>query len=232
MKRLAKKIRNKMRGETPELAPNFNSNEFEINNWVVSDFVIDSLVPVVGMHPYPLNELMLMVGSVVRFRPQAIFEWGTNVGASARIFYDTAKHFKIPLEIHSIDLPPSVNHVEQPGKSRGRMVKGKKGVFLHLGDGLDTALTIHRSLPQDANVLFFVDGDHDYKSVKRELEGIISSVAHPKILLHDTFYQEEKANYNTGPHRAIRDVLNSKETSKEFKTLEVNTGLPGMTLIY
>ncbi|MDQ3112117.1 MAG: hypothetical protein M3R17_19715, partial [Bacteroidota bacterium] len=67
---------------------NENASEFEVNNWVVSEFVIDKLVPAVGMHPFPINELMLMTASVCRFKPELIFEWGTNIGKSARVFYE------------------------------------------------------------------------------------------------------------------------------------------------
>ena len=87
--------------------PNVNTHctEFEINNWVISDFIVNCLVPIVGVHPFPLNELQLMVGTVCRFQPTHIFEWGTNIGKSARIFYETTNSFKIDAEIHSIDLP-------------------------------------------------------------------------------------------------------------------------------
>ncbi len=61
-------------------ALNVNASEFEVNNWVISEFVIDKLVPVVGVHPFPLNELILLSSAVCRFKPVMIFEWGTNIG--------------------------------------------------------------------------------------------------------------------------------------------------------
>lgn len=232
MKSLAKKILSKIGVAKTEAAPNSSATEFEVNNWLISDFVLDHLVPVVGIHPYPLNELMLMVGTVCRFRPTHVFEWGTNVGASARVFYEAASCFKIPLEIHSIDLPPEIDHVEQPGSRRGKLVKGKKGVFLHLGDGLETSLSIYRTLPKSSRVLFFVDGDHSYESVKRELEAIVNQVAEPKVLLHDTFFQSPDSGYNVGPHLAVRDVLESAPAGRHLRMMETKTGLPGMTLVY
>ena len=90
-------------------ALNEKSSEFEVNNWIVSEFVVDKLIPVVGMHPFPLNELMLMSSAVCRFKPELIFEWGTNIGKSARIFYETIKAFDVASQIHSIDLPDDVN---------------------------------------------------------------------------------------------------------------------------
>src|SRR5689334_13745794 len=104
--------------------------EFEIDAWQISRFVVEKLVPTVGVHPFPLNELMLMVGAVCLLRPSRIFEWGTHIGKSARTFYETVSHFRIPCEIHSIDLPDDVAHVEHPADARGRMVRGLAGVHL------------------------------------------------------------------------------------------------------
>jgi hypothetical protein len=75
-----------------------------------------------------------------------------------------------------------------------------------------------------------VDGDHEYGSVKRELEYIIAHFPDAAILLHDTFYQVAGAEYNVGPYRAIRDVLSSREN--EYERIDTKTGLPGMTLLY
>lgn len=232
MKSLAKKLLNKLGVSPIDPAPNPAASEFEVNNWALSDFVLSRLVPVVGVHPYPLNELMLMAAAVCRFRPTHVFEWGTNVGSSARVFYETAKYFKIPLEIHSIDLPGEVGHIEHPGGRRGKLVRGKPGVSLHLGDGIETSLGIYRTLPANNCVLFFVDGDHSYESVKRELDAIVSEVTAPKVLLHDTFFQSPDSGYNVGPHRAVQEVLAAQKESRRLRTIEIRTGLPGMTLIY
>lgn len=232
MKLFAKKLLSRLSHPPRDVAPNPAASEFEVNNWLVSDFILSRLVPVVGVHPYPLNELMLMVGVVCRFRPTHVFEWGTNVGASARIFYETARRFGIPLEIHSIDLPVDVAHVEQPGSRRGKLVRGKLGVVLHLGDGLETSLALYRTLPKGSRALFFVDGDHGYESVRRELAAIIGQVAEPLVLLHDTFFQSDDSGYNVGPHLAIRDVLTGLPGGPRLRTMETKTGLPGMTLVY
>ena len=100
MKTLAKKILSKLGADKREAAPNPSATEFEVNNWAISEFVLSRLVPVVGVHPYPLNELMLMAAAICRFKPTHVFEWGTNVGASARVFHEAGRHFSIPLEIH------------------------------------------------------------------------------------------------------------------------------------
>ena len=232
MKTLLKRLLRKFHPQTSGVAPNPGATEFEVNNWILSEFVGNRLVPVVGVHPYPLNELMLMAGAVCRFRPTHIFEWGTNIGASARVFFETGRHFRIPLEIHSVDLPSEVDHVEQPGRLRGALVRGKPGVTLHLGDGIETSLSRCKTMPANGRALFFVDGDHGYESVRRELAMILESVKNPAVLLHDTFYQSKDSGYNIGPFEAVRDVLAGHTAPEKFRVIALNTGLPGMTLIY
>jgi cephalosporin hydroxylase len=206
-------------------------SEFEVNNWAISKFVIHKLVPIVDVLPFPLNEQMLMVAAVCRLKPTHIFEWGTNIGKSARIFHETCKALGIDTEIHSIDLPDDVEHVEHPGAKRGHLVKNIKSVKLHLGDGLDTSLQILAQVRnQHPRPLFFLDGDHSYSSVKRELEVITEKVPDAHILLHDTFFQSEESGYNIGPYQAIADVVGA-ETGK-YRILSQNIGLPGMTLLW
>jgi cephalosporin hydroxylase len=214
--------------DTPTL--NQNCSEFEVNNWIISKFVINELVPIVDIHPFPINEQMLMVSAVCRLRPSHIFEWGTNIGKSTRIFYVTSKTFGIHVEIHSIDLPDDIEHVEHPKSNRGMLVKEIKEVNLHLGDGLNTSLRLLSEAKTVTAPLFFVDGDHSYESVKRELEGITVNVPQANILLHDTFYQSTNSGYNIGPHKAVTDVLTN--LPNKYKIISQTLGLPGMTLLW
>lgn len=208
---------------------NPDCSEFEVDNWIVSDFIIDRLVPFVGTHPFPLTELTLMAASVVRFRPKAIFEWGTHIGKSARVFYETVTAFDIPCQVHSFDLPDDVDHVEHPHDDRGLLVRGLN-VKLYQEDGVSGALRISKQekIP-DSRMLFFVDGDHSYESVKRELAAIVKNHPGAKILLHDTFYQSAGSKYNIGPWQAIDEFVTSHPA---YRRLSTNTGLPGMTLVY
>jgi len=209
---------------------NDECTEFEINKWALSRFVISKLVPIVGVHPFPLDELLLLAAAVTKIRPTHIFEWGTNIGKSARVFYETGKFFNITIEIHSIDLPDEAKHLEHPGAKRGLLVKGLKEVKLHTGDGLETAMRICRTIGLNNIVpLFFIDGDHGYHSVKRELSGIINALPEAGILLHDTFYQSSESGYNVGPYQAIKDVVTD---AHNYKFIRQDLGLPGMTLIY
>ncbi len=209
---------------------NKNCTEFEIDNWIVSDFILRRLIPIVDVKPFPINELFLMITTILKYKPTHIFEWGTHVGKSARIFYETTSAFNIECKIHSIDLPDDVNHIEHPKSRRGRLVRNIKSVHLHQGDGLNISLKIYKEINTKCRPLFFLDGDHSYESVKRELEGIIKKVSNPIILVHDTFYQSKESGYNVGPYNAIQDII-LKYPSK-YKLISLDTGLPGMSLLY
>lgn len=209
---------------------NSQCSEFEVDNWIISEFVLKKLVPIVDIHPYPLNELMFMVSVVCRLKPTHIFEWGTHIGKSARIFYEIIKHFDITSEIHSIDLPDNVQHGEHPQKNRGLLVKNIRDVHLHQGDGITVSLDLYRKINGKSTPLFFLDGDHEYQSVKRELIGIMKTAPHSSILIHDTFYQSKQSGYNTGPYRAICEFLRTR--INKYSMLSTNMGLPGMTLLY
>jgi len=230
IKKLGRSLIACMDFSSKEPSINEHCTEFEVNNWLLSDFVLAKLIPTVGVRPFPLSELMMMSATVCRLRPTHIFEWGTHVGKSARVFYETTRCFKIECDIHSVDLPDHVAHIEHPGRRRGELVKNLDRIFLHQGDGLETALTIYHSLGGERRVLFFLDGDHSYESVKREIDGIIRSVKDAWIIVHDTFYQSKESGYNIGPYQAIEDSLPRIKTM--YKIIAQNTGLPGIVLLY
>lgn len=203
---------------------------FEVDNWMVSRFVLAKIVPIAGTHPFPLAELMLMASSVCGVRPTHIFEWGTHIGKSARIFYETARYFNISVDIHSIDLPDDVEHGEHPKGRRGELVRGLSNVYLHQGDGLETSSVLCEKLDASARVLFFLDGDHSYGSVKREFSYIAEHFPRAAVLLHDTFYQVPASGYNIGPYEALEEVLSLHPGA--YERIDMRTGLPGMTLVY
>jgi cephalosporin hydroxylase len=208
--------------------PTHNGTELEVNNWILSDFVLKKLVPKAGVHPFPLNELMFMTSAVCSLKPKMIFEWGTNIGKSAWIFNEIVETFDIDCTIHSTDLPDDMEHNEHPHSKRGIMVKNCSRVQLYQGDGVDTSLKIIDQKQPKGTILFFVDGDHSLESVQRELEKILENVPNAAILLHDTFYQSSQSNYNIGPYKAISKSMESNGK----KILTTTFGLPGMTLLY
>jgi cephalosporin hydroxylase len=221
--RLPLRLARELRGDATKIA----GREIEVDQWVVSQIVLRKLVPAVGIHPFPLNELMLMTSAVAWFQPSHIFEWGTHVGRSARVFYEAASALRLTVEIHSIDLPDEIDHVEHPHGERGRMVRGLERVTLHQGDGIDTAMTIFdKTSPRRA--LFFVDGDHSFGSVERELTRILTRAPGSAILLHDTFWQSPDSGYNVGPAAAMRQVLTNYP---DYVAFSPDLGLPGMTLV-
>jgi cephalosporin hydroxylase len=216
------------RGKDPAL--NIHCSEFEVNNWIISEFVVGTLVPIVGVHPFPLNELFLMVSAVCRLKPNYIVEWGTHLGKSARIFYETSKRFGLDIAIHSVDLPDDTVHQEHPGLQRGVLVNGLREVALHQGDGLTVCLEIYNRLGKPNTTLVFIDGDHNHASVKRELTGVMTQMPDANILLHDTFYQSAASGYNVGPYKAIVEAM--AVVPDRYRKLSTDTGLPGMTLLY
>lgn len=228
-KRAFHKIKRVIGSGSGDPAKNVQCTEFEVDNWIISEFIVNKLIPVVGTHPYPITELNLMVAAICRLKPQQVFEWGTNIGKSARIFYETGRRFGIPLEIHSIDLPDDLEHEEHPKSRRGYLVKGRAGVSLYQADGLSKAIELYQRHPQN-RTLVFIDGDHSYESVYRELVGIMEAMPNASILLHDTYYQSEESGYNIGPYKAVTEVL--ADRPGEYRVMSTATGLPGMTLLY
>jgi cephalosporin hydroxylase len=210
--------------------PDHAGREFEVCLWDISEFIIKKLVPLVGVHPFPLTELSLMTSAVCRLRPSHIYEWGTNIGVSARIFYETVAYFHLHCAIHTIDLPDDVGHAEHPGRRRGALVRKIKDVHMHQGDGVTTALALWDAEEEKGRPLFFLDGDHSYESVSRELRAVDSHLGEASFLIHDTLSQSAEANYNTGPFRAVRDFLG--DVPDRYARIDERLGLPGMTLLY
>jgi|SRR3989344_36253 len=206
----------------------YPDGEVEVDKWLVSDFVLEKLVPIVGVHPFPLDELMLMTTTVCWYSPDYIFEWGTHVGKAARIFYEIKNTFKFNYIIYSIDLPDSVKHIEHPGNNRGLFVRGIKDVNLILGDGLDESMKLIKKIGKRKKILYFLDGDHSITSVRRELATISKNQPSATVLVHDTFYQVKKSGYNIGPHKSVQELLMKNKT---YKLTNAELGLPGMSLL-
>jgi cephalosporin hydroxylase len=229
---MIRKIRGKPRSSVEAWSDpvrNPTASEFEVDLWILSRFVLEKIVPVVGTHPYPLNELLLMTAAACAVKPSVVFDWGTHVGASARIFYECEKAFKLGYEVHSVDLPRDETHVEHPGQEHGRLVRDLDRVYLHRGNGVKVALEQYERLGRPKRPLFFVDGDHAYESVRNELNEIFSTIPDASALAHDTFFQSAESSYNVGPARAIEEI--AEKFPSRFRVIKSGLGLPGMTLL-
>jgi cephalosporin hydroxylase len=189
-----------------------------------SKFVAESLLPRAGYWPYPPGELHLLTVTLLWWQPDMIFEWGTNVGNSARIFHWIAEAFEIDTEIHSIDLPPDVSHVENVKELRGWLVRDFSDVHLHLGDGVNKAIELFAAL-KPRRPLFYVDGDHRADTVTRELEAICATAPHAPILLDDT----HDWGISDSPRGAMLQFL--ERHHGDYEIFENVATLPGMSLL-
>jgi len=132
-KQIIKKLSGSNVNEKQQLDPCINNNctELEVNHWIIDDFILKKIIPITGINPFPLCELSLLVTTIAVLKPTQIFEWGTNIGKSARIFHESCLEFNLQTVIHSIDLPDDVDHNEHPHNQRGLLVRDKKNVKLH-----------------------------------------------------------------------------------------------------
>lgn len=176
--------------------------------------------------PYSEAELSLFAKAVLETQPDFIFEWGTYLGVSAKIFWEIKSHFNLSAEIHTVDLLPDgswrADVLEKDNMAR--YSKDISGITHHFGDGVETSLALCE-LFGAKNPLFFCDGDHEFTTVKRELEAIYAAYPNAKVLVHDTGATTSDHG-NNGPFLA---VMETKE-SKNLNMISVETG-PGLTFL-
>ena len=200
--------------------------------------------------PYPAAEVSLMVAAIVHARPDFVFEWGTNAGCSARIFFEASELLQLKTVIHSTDLSDEMMETGTPQQTRGKNVRGhrfQETVHLHTGDGLNQSMAVWEQEGwAAARVLWYLDGDHSENAVRRELDAIASHASCVRepgdmlgegawswpgdgcyILMHDT----HPAISKSGPHSAA-DAWWHGINSERFGKTEVSLGSPGMTLFW
>lgn len=136
-----------------------------------------------GIPAYGDDEVLFMADTALKLTPDDVFDWGTNVGASARIFWEITQMVGFG-RVHSVDLPADVEHIEHPGHRYAQLLDGCD-VDLHRGDGATISAELVRRL-RPYRPLFFVDGDHQADNVKRELETIYAAAPLAVCLIHDT----------------------------------------------
>ncbi len=135
---------------------------------------------------YGADEVGFLARCVLLAHPTHVFEWGTNRGSSARVFYECREILGIPYEIHSTELrvEEAYRDRDHPGESVGLFVRDLP-VVLHEGDGLMTTLDLIAEL-SPARPLFFLDGYHSYDQVRLELRSLAPFAA--PIVLHDSVH--------------------------------------------
>lgn len=162
---------------------------------------------------YGLDEKKFMIETVLKLRPEQIWEWGTNVGASARIFFFICYLGHLECDITTIELPNPKDHVDHPGLRYASEIADLP-VTKILGDGITEALA--RADPTK-RLLFFLDGDHTKESVENEITLLCEKFPEAWLLLHDTRVG--------GPKEAIDGLLDSVLTGHEISYIPSQTGI-------
>jgi hypothetical protein len=212
-------------GRIPDIQPRRvpRPGFLEVDKWALSCVVL-RIARIIGSHPYPLDELLLMAAAFEYHRPEIVIDVGTHMGKSARMWYEMSRFLKQPSSIHTFDIHDP-RHPEFAGAFLGRYIRGYP-VKQHIQDGYTGAVEMLREKP-DARYLVFLDGDHSFQSVRRELDLARLLPSGSGILVHDTFYQPG-SSYNHGPYLAI------EQFRKEFsfsQVLHLQCGLPGMSYL-
>lgn len=179
---------------------------------------VSAICTLLGIPGYPDAEIGLMVDTLEKFRPYWIFEWGTNRGSSARIFWEAARFIPLQVEIHTTELPDGIDYLEHPGEDCGLFVRGLERVTQHRGDGVETTLSLARLLPK-RSTMFFIDGDHSAEVVQSELFEVGESYPGACILLHDTGHSV------SGPREALESFLACVPRQYEVTRVETPVGM-------
>jgi cephalosporin hydroxylase len=128
-----------------------------------------------GINGYKLEEIDLLVSAIKKFQPDVICEWGTNIGESARVFYEIVETHGIDCEVHSTEYSPNVD--------TGMFVK-RVPVHLHHGLGVEVSIPLVRE-GGFKRPFFFVDDSHEEEGVFEQLKKIAIEFPQAVIAVHD-----------------------------------------------
>lgn len=152
-----------------------------------------------GLPAYGDQEVEFFESILGRHRPTHVFEWGTNVGASARLFYEAALELGYECEVHTIEIPDELALMDRdhPGQRYGQWIKDiridpRSTVHPHRGFGLIESIRLWKEL-QPERALFFLDGNHSYGVVLAELEEICALDPDAVMMIHDTLLYTDTA---------------------------------------
>lgn len=189
----------------------------------ISDFLKTKVDFASGEIPYTAKEKELLILAVLETEPDIVLDWGTHIGISARLFYELGQYFSLDYKVHTVDLKEEGSHPERPtNNGLGKHIVDIPDVSQHFGDGIEKSLEIFANGYFD-KPLFFVDGDHQQKTVSRELSLIFEVVENPFVLVHDTWSKGQ----NNGPWQAC--CLAKEKYNLEM--FSVDNEPPGMTFL-
>lgn len=156
-----------------------------------------------GLKGFTPAEVEFIYETMRDLQPDLICEWGTNVGHSARILHEARKLLKLHCELHSIDIAPEVPSLRasEKGLARGHYVRRCRRVYLHVGDGAETAYLITKRVQPD-RPLFFIDDNHEEEEVFNELTFLAARFPNAVMLVHDAMLGRSEE-----PDRALRRFL-------------------------
>jgi hypothetical protein len=149
-----------------------------------------------------------MHDTVALVKPDRIFDWGTNVGASARIFHEATDAHCI---VETIDLPKVLEPLDRDHAGTHTGLHLVPEIRQHRGDGVTEAIRLC-AIWNPERPLFFLDGNHLHENVFREIWSIHKFCPRGVLLVHDTNQQPgdavRKWQHRYGGYRV--DVLNSQ----------------------
>lgn len=149
-------------------------------------------ISLLGMSDYSGEDIAFMARVVDETSPTHIFEWGTNAGASARIFYELTQTRRPRVELHSIDWrEPGSTCFEYPDLCQGYWVRWRP-VFLHTGDGLKTTLALFE-MEGPERALVYLDDGHLFQENLDALTALHREHPDAAILVDDARTGEPRA---------------------------------------
>ena len=193
-----------------------------VNKSILSEIVL-RISRIIGTCPYPLDEQMLMGYAFIRSKPDIVLDCGTNVGKSARFFYEFARQVRHPCEVHTIDLM-GPTHPECPWSSLGRYIRGLP-ITQHIGDSYEIGIKLIEAFPA-RRYLIFIDGDHTYAGVKKDIQLLDRAKPGSAALFHDATFFLPKLSPDIC--RAIDEYVEAYPVAYVYHQ---GMGLPGMSYV-
>ena len=123
----------------------------------------------------PIHEYPLLYSLVAFFRPRKIFELGTARGLSAIVMATALRDWNIDGHIWASEIRPDFCKIAAENIKQYQM---EQWITLLCGDGRKEA---PKHAPYD---LAFIDGSHDYNSVKADFTALKDLATH--LLFHDS----------------------------------------------